>query len=258
MDKSIKILGLTFNPRHTFTKHIQNTTEKATNTTKILKVLTTTHWGKSKETLLSTYTAITRTTLEYRSTIWSLIISDTNTNKLQSVLNTALLITTGCMQDTSIQHLHEQTSILPIKQHLALHASQLRQKAQHTEHTLHQLTLQPHQSRNMKQTIFHNTNYTTNRDTIPDTTTLQTVKNNMKLVHTEIVQSHLQTWTKNKVINDILPKINAQGQTLPRYTRRTLSQLTAKKCLLLINIFAKFHQTHIQHQCVYSVMHTHT
>ena len=113
--------------------------------------------------------------------------------------------TTGCTRDTSTQHLHEETSILPIKQHLALHASQPRQKAQHPEHTLFQLTLQPHQPRNMKQTIFHNTNYTTNRDTTPDTTTtLQTVNNNMTLRHTEIVQSHLQT--RNKVINDIRNK----------------------------------------------------
>ena len=80
-DKTIKILGLTFDSRHTFAKHIQNTTDKAKNTTKIIKALTTTHWGKSKETLLSTYTAITRTTLEYGNTIWSPIISDTNTKK---------------------------------------------------------------------------------------------------------------------------------------------------------------------------------
>ena len=103
----------------------------------------------------------------------------------------------------------------------------LRQKAQHPEHTLHQHTLRPHQPRNLKETIFHKTNYTTNRDTTQDTTTLQTVKNNMKFKHTEIVQSHLQTRTNNKVINDAPPKINAQEQTLPRYTRRTLAQLRA-------------------------------
>ena len=91
----------------------------------------------------------------------------------------------------------------------------------------------------MKQTIFHNTNYTTNRDSTPDTTTLQTVKNNTKLIHTEIVQSYLQTRTNNKVINDTLPKINVQEQTLPRYKRRTLAQLRANKCPLLIEYLHK-------------------
>ena len=86
----------------------------------------------------------------------------------------------------------------------------------------------------MKQTIFHNTNYTTNRDTTPDTTTLQTVKNNIKRIHTAIAQSHLQTRTNNKVISDTPPKINAHEQTLHMYTRRSLAQLRANKCLLLM------------------------
>ena len=179
-------------------------------------------------------------------------------DKQQIVQNIALRITTGCTRDTSTQHLHEETSILPIKQHLALHASQLRQKAQHPEHTLHQLTLQPHQPRNVKQTIFHNTNYTTNRDTIPDTTTLQTVKNDMKRKHTEIVQSRLQTRTNNTVINGTSPKINAQEQTRPRYTRRTLAQLRANKCLLLIEYLHKISpDTHPTPMCPLYNAHTH-
>lgn len=50
------------------------------------------------------------------------------------------------------------------------YASQLRQKAQHSEHALHQFTLQSRQSRDKKQTIFHNVNCTANRDTSADTT----------------------------------------------------------------------------------------
>ena len=200
MDKTIKILGLTFNPLHTFAKHVQNTTDKARNTTEILKVLTTTHWRKYKETLLilSTYTAINRTTLKYGSTIWwwcrplrqSVLVTNYIRHK-QTVQNTALRITTGCTRDTSTQRLHKE-STLPIKQHLALHASQVRQKAQHTEHTLHQLTLQQHQPRNIKQNIYHKTNYTTNRDTTPRLNHIANSENT-KLIHTEIVQSHLQT-----------------------------------------------------------------
>ena len=72
--------------------------------------------------------------------------------------------------------IYSNSCIHPIKQHLEPHASQLRRKAQHPEHTLRQIKLQPQQLRNMKQTIFHNTNYTTNSDITPDTTTLQTVE----------------------------------------------------------------------------------
>ena len=91
----------------------------------------------------------------------------------------------------------------------------------------------------MKQTVFHNANYTRNRNTTPDITTLQTAKNNLKVIHTAIVQSHLQTRTNNAVLNDTPPKINAQEQTLPCYTRRILAQLRANKCSRLMEYFHK-------------------
>ena len=84
-NKELKILGLTLDPKLTFSKHIQNTTLKAKQKMHIMKALTTTHWGKSKETLNITYKAITRPSLEYASTIWSPIISNTNLNKLQTI-----------------------------------------------------------------------------------------------------------------------------------------------------------------------------
>ena len=65
------------------------------------------------------------------------------------------------------------------------------------------------------------------------------MKNNLKRIHTAIVQSHLQTRTNNKVINDIPPKINAQEQTLYRYTGRSLAQLRANKYLLWLEYLHK-------------------
>ena len=79
-----------------------------------MKALITTHWGKSKETLNITYKAITRPILEYASTIWSPIISNTNMNKLQTIQNSALRTTTGCTLDTNTHHLHTETKMLTI------------------------------------------------------------------------------------------------------------------------------------------------
>ena len=161
--KHPKILGLTLDPKLTYAQHIQNTLKRAKPTLNILKALTTTHWGKTKETLINTYKTITRPILEYTNTVWSPIISDTNTQKLQTIQNTALRIATGCTQDTNTQHLHTETKTLPLKQHLKLHASQYRQKAQHAEHPSHHLTTQAQNPRHMKQTTFlNNNNYTHN------------------------------------------------------------------------------------------------
>ena len=66
-----KILGLTLDPKLTYNRHIDLAATKARKTLNILKVLTSTKWGKHKETILATYKAITRPVLEYASTIWS-------------------------------------------------------------------------------------------------------------------------------------------------------------------------------------------
>ena len=85
-----KILGLTFDPKLTFNQHIDNTKEKATKTVKLLKALTSTTWGKQKETIVTTYKTITRPVIEHASTIWSSTASKTNIKKLQTVQNIAL------------------------------------------------------------------------------------------------------------------------------------------------------------------------
>ena len=117
---------------HTFTTHIQNTCTKAQRTIPILQALTSTSWGKQKETIISTYKAITRPILEYASSIWSPTISQTNITRLQTIQNKALRIATGCTADTNIQHLHDETLTLPVKEHLQLHATQLLNKTQLT------------------------------------------------------------------------------------------------------------------------------
>merc|ERR1712074_459795 len=167
---------------------IHTSTEKTKQSLKVLKALITTKLGKSKETLLCTYKTLTRPQMEYASTIWSPIISHTNTTKLQTIQNSALRTITGCTRDTNAEHLHEETKILPIDKHLKLHASQLRQKSQDPDHPLHHITTQPRNPRNKKQTIFKNENYTVNIDTPPQDTTEQTIKLNMKTIHSTITQ----------------------------------------------------------------------
>ena len=83
--------------------------------------------GKQKETLMDTYKAVMRPALEYATSIWSPLASSTSINKLQVMQNAALRNATGCIQDTNIQHLHDKRLILPLHEHLQLHASQYKQ-----------------------------------------------------------------------------------------------------------------------------------
>ena len=232
--KNPKILGLTFDPKLNYGEHIKTTQDKANKTTNILKALTSTKWGKQKETITTTYKTICRPILEYASTIWSPIVSNTNINKLQTTQNTALRIATGCTADTNAQHIHEETLILPIQEHLKLHASLLHQKSQHPVHPLHKLTQQQPPDRNMKESIFRQGNtHITHIQTDPATVSEDTIKQNITTLHTSSVQKYLSSRQNNKIINQIAPGINKTEETLPRQTRRMLAQLRTGKCPLL-------------------------
>ena len=78
-----KVLGLTLDPKLTYSTHIHNISVQAHIHIQIIKVLTATGWGKQKETLMATYNAVMRPALEYASSVWSPIASSTSINKLQ-------------------------------------------------------------------------------------------------------------------------------------------------------------------------------
>ena len=135
-----KVLGLTLDPKLTYIIHINNIAAQAHNPLQIIKALTSTGRGKRKETLMATYKAVMRRPLVYATSIWSPLASSTRINKLQDMQNAALRTATGCTQDTNLQHLHDETLILPIDEHLQLHASQYKQNTQHPSHPIHKHT----------------------------------------------------------------------------------------------------------------------
>ena len=110
--------------------------------------------------IMAAYKAVMRPVLEYASSIWSPLASSTSINKLQVIQHAALRTATGCTQDTNIKHLHDETLILSIHEHIQLHASQYKLKAQHTSHTLHEHTTYFNTPR-LKNIIFNNGRYTT-------------------------------------------------------------------------------------------------
>ena len=128
-----EVLGLTLDIKLTY-RTLQHTHKT------YIKALTGKTWGKQKETLVATYKAVMRPTLEYASSIWSPMASPTSINNLKVMQNAALRACTGCTHDTNIQHLHDKSNILTIQKPLQLHASQVRQKAQYPSHPLHRYT----------------------------------------------------------------------------------------------------------------------
>src|SRR3989442_14805348 len=88
--KNSKILELPLDPDFNFGDHAKITKEKADSSIKIIKPLTSTSWGKQKETVLATYKTIILLVIKYARTIGSLVVSDTSLQKLQTTQNNAL------------------------------------------------------------------------------------------------------------------------------------------------------------------------
>ena len=97
-----KVLGLTLDPKLTYSTHIHNISVQAHKPLQMIKVLTTTGCGRQKETLMATYGVVMRPALEYASSMWSPLVSSTAIDKLHVMRNAALRAATGCTQDTNV------------------------------------------------------------------------------------------------------------------------------------------------------------
>ena len=62
------VLGLTYDPKLTYSTHFHNISVHAH---KLLQLIKETRWGKQNETLMATYKAVMRPALEYASSICS-------------------------------------------------------------------------------------------------------------------------------------------------------------------------------------------
>ena len=117
-----KVLGLTLDPKLTYSTYINNISVQAHNPLQMIKTLTATGWGKQKGPLMATYKAVMRLALEYASTIWSTLASLTSINKLQVMQNAALhkhtaYFNTPRLKKNTIFNNGRYTTIIPTDPH---------------------------------------------------------------------------------------------------------------------------------------------
>jgi hypothetical protein len=234
-----KVLGITFDRYLTYGEHITTATNKAKSSLNALKAISSKDWGKQKETLITTYKAITRPHLEYGCTIWGPVVSNTNMKKLQTVQNSALRIATGCTKDTSTDNLHREATVLPISSHIKLHSSLYKQKAESPSHPSHHISLQTLNKRHIKQTIFDNTNNFTINLPVQSDNVEDSIIKNCKTIHSEIVKNSIDSLKPNKLLQSTPPLVDCSETTLPRKDRCTLAQIRSGKSSLLMEYLHK-------------------
>ena len=129
LERNPRVLGVTLDPHFTFSPHIASIVSRATPRLNILKALAGSNWGQHMETIVITYKSIIRSLFTYASPIWFPNSSPSSIQKLQTIQNSALRIATGCVKMCPTDHLHAETHVLPVKDHLSLLCSQFLAKS---------------------------------------------------------------------------------------------------------------------------------
>ena len=224
LDKTPKLLGVTYDTMFTFSNHIKNTVAKCKKKLNILKALAGSSWGQDKETLILTYKSIIRSTLEYANPIWSPLISKSNWERLQSIQNQALRIATGCLAMSAIDHIHRETKVLPFKQHCEMVTKQYVASCHLAGHPGNKHLDNPPPARKMKNTLLTHENKV-RKLFETDSRDKDSIKKAIKSIHTDTVRSTISSYPHNKVLNEAPPDVSWEEINLSRKARCELSRL---------------------------------
>lgn len=110
---SIKLLGMTFDQRLTWTQHIKNVKGSCLHTMNILRTLSHHQWGCDEDVLLKIYRSLIRPKLDYGCILYS-TSSKTNLKILNTVPNTAIRIALGAFRSTPSESLHVEAREFPL------------------------------------------------------------------------------------------------------------------------------------------------
>ncbi|KAH7711067.1 putative reverse transcriptase - house mosquito [Aphelenchoides avenae] len=235
-----KILGVTFDTMFTFADHGRAAAAKTSRRNNILRALAGTSWGQQKETLLTTYKAVGRPIINYAAPVWTPLLSDTGFKRLQIAQNAALRTASGCLAMSSIDHLHQETAMLPVRDHNVLLTDQFYAAAGNPAHPNHHLVYEPDPPREMKHTI-HSFSRKRTADAMAATCPLLYVI--QKKLHTTAVETSAPFLATNVVLGGRPPPVSNAEKTLPRKTRAKLAQLRSGYCRGLKSYVARIDPT---------------
>lgn len=236
-----KILGVTFDSMFVSSAHATAICNKMQSRNKVLKSLAGSSWGMDKETLLTTYKTIGRSVVNYAAPVWSPRVSDTQWRKLQTCQNSALRTITGCVKMSSIQHLHEETKVLTVKEHSQMLTKQFLLGCHRRGHPNHHLTeLDPpprHVRKDLR--IFEGAVQGYVRDPMNETS----YRAGLNDIHRDTVNDATNSYQVNVVLGGRPPPIAEEERTLPRRTRVVLAQLRSGWCTRLNSYWSRIEPT---------------
>ena len=230
LNRRPKILGVTLDTHFTFTPHIKTITDKARSRLNILRALAGSSWGQHKETLILTYKCLIKSLFLYAAPIWFPNAANTAIDKLQVVQNAALRISCGATRMSSIDHLHQETQSLPVRDSLSLICSQFLARTLQPHHPSHHVVTCDPGPRRMKKTLHSrflpSVSHLLEDGVIPQ----ESYRNAINQLHSTTVAVSVDHQTANRVLLTPPPHIDEAEKSLPRSHRTALSQLRSGFC----------------------------
>ena len=124
---------------HKYYNYVSYRIDKRNN---MLKALAGSSWGQDKETLLVTYNALWKSIVNYAAPVLSTNASDSSFKRIQAAQNAALRTVTGAHKMASIDHLHQESLTLRVKDHSDMLSSQYLVNCLEEDHVSHGITIQ--------------------------------------------------------------------------------------------------------------------
>lgn len=111
--KHLKILGLTFDEKLTWTTHIKKLKDKAKKRLNIIKVLSGTKWGADSKTLINIYNSLIRSILDYGSSLY-MTSRNSALTMLDVIHNAGLRMASGAFRSSPINSILNITGEQPL------------------------------------------------------------------------------------------------------------------------------------------------
>ena len=181
---------------------------------------------QDKETLLLTYNALGKYIASYAAPVWSTNASDSSFKKIQTAQTATLRTATGTHKMASIDHLHQESLTLRVKDHSDMLSAQYLVNCLEEDHVSHGITIQEPRPRPME------TLYSRHHSTVLPRLGSSRMESHQNL-HTHAVDSAIQFQGHHRVLKKPPPTISNEEQRLNRRQRCTLSQLRSGHCHLL-------------------------
>ena len=146
--------------------------------------------------------------------------------KIQTAQNAALGTATGAHKMSSIDHLHQESLTLKVKDHSDMLSAQYTVNCLEEDHVCHGVTTQEPRPRPMNETL-HSRHHSTVLHRLGTSR-----KGSRQNLHTYSVDSTIQLQGNNKVLKEHPPPISDDEQRLNRRQRCTPLQLRSRHCHL--------------------------